>query len=162
MSNREYLEKVCAECPNVFVYGTLKRGHRANMKLARETFMGVGVTKDTFAVFGQGFPMALFYHKGHPLRGEVYRIENVETFGRLDYYEGYPSFYNRTVIDVLLGDETVKAWIYFIPGSYFPGRLGVTESHISEYRRVSTQHYPGNDGIIDWGSDVSKGLSKAS
>jgi gamma-glutamylcyclotransferase (GGCT)/AIG2-like uncharacterized protein YtfP len=101
----------------VFVYGTLKRGGFYNRVLEGSTFIDVAETKDNLALFDLGaYPaVVLGLPSNTPVRGEVFEI-NEETFLELDRIEGYPYFYSRTPIPVIL-DETgaeVDVWIYFL------------------------------------------------
>ncbi|NIP41348.1 MAG: gamma-glutamylcyclotransferase, partial [candidate division Zixibacteria bacterium] len=43
------------------------------------------------------------------ITGEVYEVDD-QTFANLDRLEGYPSFYNRIMIDT----EHGEAWMYYI------------------------------------------------
>lgn len=111
---------------NVFVYGTLKRGHRAEHFLDRSHFIGSAASFDKFEVFGDSFPLAVPSENGHRLLGELYQVTE-DTRASLDQYEGYPSFYSRSLRDFELttpprsfdvnekGQFLVEAWMYFIP-----------------------------------------------
>lgn len=95
----------------VFVYGTLKSGHRANLKLKDEAFVARGLTSERFVIHGSGFPMAFFDPEGHRIFGEVYEVSE-STMAELDIYEGYPRFYDRKIIGI---DGIGEAWMYYIP-----------------------------------------------
>lgn len=107
----------------VFVYGTLKRGFRANYMLDTGTFLGEAETPPIFRMFGSAFPW-LYLATGKDdfgwcVRGEVYEI-NEPTFRVLDRYEGCPGLYFRQKFTVRpltsfkgYGEDQVNAWIYF-------------------------------------------------
>ena len=89
------------------VYGTLRRGWWNSHRIENSTFLG------EFRI-----PGFIMYHLGGfpgVVRGdgeitvEVYNIKP-EQFASCDRLEGYPSFYNRELIDTPVG----KAWIYII------------------------------------------------
>jgi len=107
-------------CPRVFVYGTLKSGYGNNRVI---TGNGGGfklndaqTLEGTFKMYGHGmpFPYASVDHAdGGMIIGEVYRT-TLEAFVRCDSLEGYPSFYNRKIIEVVTPNgQTCEAWIYF-------------------------------------------------
>lgn len=110
----------------VFVYGTLKKGQRANHRLGENArLVGTGRSLTVYEMFGGSFPMILYATDGRPVLGEVYEIEK-NTLDDLDRYEGYPSFYNRRQIYIQLldHDRLVQAWIYYIPkkGDWVPAK----------------------------------------
>jgi gamma-glutamylcyclotransferase (GGCT)/AIG2-like uncharacterized protein YtfP len=45
------------------------------------------------------------------IHGELYEIDNA-TFQNCDRLEGYPHFYNRTVVEVEGADGNNQAWVY--------------------------------------------------
>ena len=94
----------------VAVYGTLKRGHRANDMLNSASLVGVGRTALTYRMTDVGFPMLERDSAGHPVVVEVYDDPN---WDRLDSYEGVPSLYERHVVDIAMDDgSTEQAYIY--------------------------------------------------
>lgn len=50
-----------------------------------------------------------------PVVVELYEVDNA-SMSRLDRLEGYPSYYNRRIVDVHTEDGIQKAWIYFQQG----------------------------------------------
>lgn len=104
----------------VAVYGTLRTGesnHRSMVR-ANGTSMGLGKTVENYNLYSLGgFPKVSLTRNDHevPVVVEVFETDERGLTGPLDGLEGYPSFYNRTLVDVLLDSgETVKAWIYHI------------------------------------------------
>ena len=106
----------------VFVYGTLRKGQRADL-----TKMGGGVTFISKDVIN-----GLMYHIGtYPgvktidtvvtpfnpekpiIQGEIFRIEHPNIITLMDAYEGYPSLFDRQEI---LTRSTKKVWVYtYVP-----------------------------------------------
>lgn len=125
----------------VFVYGTLRKGERANHKMGSE-FIGPAVSLDKFKVWGTGFPMAVVSDDGHPLRGEIYEVSPETLRGTLDPYEGYPHFYTRALFEFVSGDEHHIAWMYFIPTEQAEG-YSMPESYLQ----------PADDGTLNWSSN---------
>ena len=104
----------------VAVYGTLRKGwgnHRS-MKDAKGKFVGQGKTRENYNLYSLGpFPAVSMANTDNetPVVVEVYRVEKEGLTGPLDGLEGYPGFYNRTKVDVVLeGDNQVEAWLYHI------------------------------------------------
>jgi len=109
------------ECRHVFVYGTLKRGHGNHKLLRAATFMGTTRTKGRYALGDIGFPYAfpetvipshLHSRLCHPVVGECYMLHSPSTLETLDHLEGYPTHYDRTVVELL---NLQQAWMYVMP-----------------------------------------------
>ena len=101
----------------VAVYGSLRKGLHNHSLLEDATFLGSERIKG-FNMHSLGsFPFITT--RGSTDKSEitieVYEVTPAE-FRRLDTLEGYPSFYDRTLVDTSHG----QAWIYFIDkdGSY--------------------------------------------
>jgi len=80
---------------NVFVYGTLKRGHGNNGLLVdyNAVFVGEAVTVQPYLMLYAGIPYVVEYLpygsiEPHPVQGEVYQVSD-ECLSRLDSLEGY-------------------------------------------------------------------------
>lgn len=111
------------ETKPVFVacYGSLRSlmgNHRVNA-MAGGTVVGLGRTKDNYDLFAycSGFPSVSLEHSdnGLPVRVEVYETTEAGLTGPYDRLEGYPNFYNRTLIPVVLDDGSeVGCYIYHI------------------------------------------------
>jgi len=109
-----------------FVYGTLKQGfhnHRV-MKHAGGEFVGEATLSGATMYSLGGFPGIVLDDSDNTVVGEVYSVKD---FAPLDYLEGYPSFYDRKVVETSLG----KAWVYFLPQSSVKG-LSVVKNGVWE------------------------------
>lgn len=106
----------------VAVYGSLRTGMenaRVNNR-AGATSIGEGFTKNNAGLYRYGmayFPMVALNDASadKPVRVEVFQTTQEGLEGPYDSLEGYPTFYNRTQIPVVLDTgEEVVAWIYHI------------------------------------------------
>lgn len=110
-------EKELIECDRVFVYGTLKRGKSNHSILQNADFLVTTETRDGYCLGNVGFPYAFpsgvtpdeYKNLLFPVRGEVFKIADQDTFQALDWLEGYPWHYNRKIVEVAAG---MKAWMY--------------------------------------------------
>ena len=94
----------------IFVYGTLKRGRRANYLLANSRFLGEGSIEGYDMYLVVDFP-AIVKGKGI-VKGEVYEIDE-ETLKELDNYEGFPLLYDRVLESVnLYNGKEIEAYVY--------------------------------------------------
>ena len=107
-------------CQRVFVYGTLKSDYGNNRVITGDgggfKLNDAQTVEGTFKMYGHGMPFpyaTLDNDDGGMIIGEVYRT-TLEAFVRCDSLEGYPSFYNRKIIQVITpSGQTCEAWIYF-------------------------------------------------
>eukprot|EP01012_Entosiphon_sulcatum_P017349 TRINITY_DN22135_c0_g1_i1.p1 TRINITY_DN22135_c0_g1~~TRINITY_DN22135_c0_g1_i1.p1 ORF type:complete len:155 (-),score=17.68 TRINITY_DN22135_c0_g1_i1:8-442(-) len=114
-------------------YGSLRTGlENAGMNAAAEaTSVGEGWTNSpaVLARFGQQyFPMlSLHAFDGatpKPVRVEVFATTQNGIEQHYDRLEGYPEFYNRSRIGVILDDgREVEAWIYHIEDATRRGQI---------------------------------------
>ena len=95
----------------VFVYGSLKQGFGNHRLLESATFLGLDTTPPDYTMYSLGGFPGIIPKGNTPIQGEVYEVDQ-DQFERLDMLEGYPSFYNRKLIDTAHGD----AWIYYLNG----------------------------------------------
>lgn len=110
------LEESIELCPNLFVYGTLKRNFGNHRVLEEGEYLQDGrISSGKFTMLDLGaFPALVQDKEGTDIHGELYRV-NTQSLRSCDWLEGYPSFYNREVVDVNLSvGNTVKAWVYFL------------------------------------------------
>jgi gamma-glutamylcyclotransferase (GGCT)/AIG2-like uncharacterized protein YtfP len=96
----------------VFVYGTLKRGHRVRGldHFGSAEFVGESETVDSdYNMWCLGAFPAISMDGESRVRGEVWDVDD-GVMAVLDNIEGYPDFYNRTQVSTTQGD----AWVYFL------------------------------------------------
>lgn len=104
----------------VAVYGSLRKGLHNHALLHNADFKGTAVANG-FKMFSMGsFPFITHQDatEQDTIQIEVYAV-TPEEMRNLDRLEGFPSFYNRELIDTPYG----KAWIYYIDnerGGYAP------------------------------------------
>jgi gamma-glutamylcyclotransferase (GGCT)/AIG2-like uncharacterized protein YtfP len=102
----------------VFVYGSLKRGERNARHMGRSTLVGLARTRAEFTLVElDGYPGLVAGGQAH-VEGEVYLVP-VDHLPRLDRFEGHPSLYERTRIE--LSDGT-SAFAYLLSPSHARGR----------------------------------------
>jgi len=113
----------------LFVYGTLQRGCDNHRLLEGSSeFCGTACTVIPYPLVVEGLPYLLNQpNRGKCVRGELYSVENFETWKRLDRLEGHPTHYRRGYIEVCcptLNDDltVVTAQTYFyacnLPSNY--------------------------------------------
>lgn len=106
----------------VFVYGTLKSGGlvRGLDKFPGATIVGKATTiyPDYDMIDLGSFPGVVL--KGtNKIVGEVWEVD-AETLELLDQMEGYPAFYDRTVVHTTEG----KAWMYYLERDEYQDYIG--------------------------------------
>jgi gamma-glutamylcyclotransferase (GGCT)/AIG2-like uncharacterized protein YtfP len=107
-------------CTRVFVYGSLKEGEWNNRILSSSERLTTTKTLTKFALGDVGFPYAFppsavpaeYDHLLYPVRGEVFEVHTDKVFAALDSLEGFPSHYDRSIVDLESGH---RAWMYFQP-----------------------------------------------
>ena len=104
----------------VAVYGSLRSGMEnegVNHQAGAES-LGEGFTQNKYRLSQYGrayFPVVSLTEEKTPLRVEVWKTNEKGLTNNYDMLEGYPSFYNRTQIPVILDSgEKIDAWIYHI------------------------------------------------
>lgn len=104
-----------------FVYGTLKRGHRAHHHIEKQTFLEAAVTAAGYRLFNIGeFPGLVRDETGGSIQGELWTLD-AAALAVLDDYEGVAEgIYERALID--LNDGT-QAETFF----YLRPTLGLTD-----------------------------------
>ena len=100
---------------NLFVYGTLKEGHRLHTYLNRGKFVGLG-RLDNFTLYTNGsYPMCVKSKKNEYVLGEVYQFgfwEWLLSFPIIDMIEGS---YKRETHNVTLlngGNSKVEVYVW--------------------------------------------------
>lgn len=99
----------------LFVYGTLKRGSHLDYHMVGCEFLGTATTSPVFKMFDLGYFPALVLADGYHISGEVYEVDSLDDFDRL---EDFPRLYTRGRFDV--GPYT--AWIYYA-SEWLAGRI---------------------------------------
>lgn len=104
----------------LFVYGTLKQGFHNHHCLGPNATLvsdNAAILRFKMRSLG-GFPA--IYETGEvkdSIKGELYEVDDIG-FKQCDRLEGYPSFYNRKLVDVSnIVDNTMnidKAWVYYM------------------------------------------------
>jgi len=92
----------------VAVYGSLRNGLGNHRMLTTAEPYGDDVTEKEWQMFSLGAYPGII-PGGESINIEVYKVNDL-VFNSLDRLEGYPSFYNRRIINTKFGD----AWIYFL------------------------------------------------
>ena len=95
---------------NLFVYGTLMKGQRADWFLDGCECRGRYILKD-FAMYDLGSFPGIVEKKGESTVGEVYTIR-AEMLPFLDSYEGEGSLYLRKAVMVSNESESIKTYVY--------------------------------------------------
>jgi gamma-glutamylcyclotransferase (GGCT)/AIG2-like uncharacterized protein YtfP len=104
----------------VATYGSLREGFHNNgvMKRANGEFQFNGITKENYNLYSLGsFPAVSLAHNYNetPVVVDVYEVDDDGLQGPLDTLEGYPNFYNRTLVTIVDGiGEEHQAWLYHI------------------------------------------------
>lgn len=105
---------------NVFVYGTLKKGHGNNWLLGASPLLGEALSIHEYDLYDGGFPYAVHISNSGTggttkIWGEIYTV-NDYVLKQLDGLEGHPNWYERFVRPFnLFTGEPVEAWIYEYP-----------------------------------------------
>jgi gamma-glutamylcyclotransferase (GGCT)/AIG2-like uncharacterized protein YtfP len=121
----------------VFVYGTLRRGGvRAMPELfPGAEFVGVAGVPGSLYDFGE-YPGLLLGGAGSPVAGEVYEVGE-DVLKELDAIEA-PAHYSRREVEVSLGGEGVKCWVYEPDLSLYPRRTLIASGDWIEYAKTKT------------------------
>jgi len=133
--------KALSLCERAFVYGTLKEGYGNNRLLFTSELLGTTETEGKFVLGNVGFPYAFppdAVPQQHekllfPVKGEMYKVDNVKTFVNLDILEGYPSHYQRRIVSF---ENGLDAWMYVQP-----------DWHNAQYCDVCTLS---DEGVWSW------------
>ena len=93
----------------VFVYGSLKRGHSNHGFLQGADFVGAHSTRAVYTLLDLGYFPGVIAGGTTAIQGEIYRIDD-DTLHALDRLEGHPEFYQRALIATPYGG----AYIYLL------------------------------------------------
>ena len=93
----------------VFVYGSLKRGHSNHGFLHGADLLGAHTTRAAYTLLDLGYFPGVISGGTTAIQGEIYRIDD-DTLRALDRLEGHPELYQREVIATPYG----SAYIYLL------------------------------------------------
>jgi len=98
----------------IFVYGTLKRGHRLHHHLAGQCFVGQARTRPEYRLVNCGwYPALIESSPGRSIDGEVWEVSG-ETLECLDEVEGVSNgLYIRRVIALQAPFDDAPVMTYF-------------------------------------------------
>lgn len=121
----------------VFVYGTLKRGHRNHYLLENSKFIGAGQTRRLFRMFDCGFPVLRTYSDrpspyNAKVRGEVYEVDE-QTLRRLDQLESEGRMYHRQWVRVQFGKTKSGRGIGCMAYAYIGDGMWVRQQRLRLY-----------------------------
>ena len=103
---------------NIFVYGTLKRGMSNSKYLPNYAIKHIqkATTKGTLYYISSGAYPCLKRCGNNLIHGELISVKDKyweEILANIDVLEGYPTFYNREIIQVINENgEKDFAWVY--------------------------------------------------
>ena len=94
----------------VFVYGTLKKGfyNHEYMNSKGDHAIFIQVATISGKMYDLGAYPAINLVEERLVHGEVYEISS-NILKQLDYLEGYPDLYSRTMIRI---NDEIQAWVY--------------------------------------------------
>ncbi|HVF42025.1 MAG TPA: gamma-glutamylcyclotransferase family protein [Pyrinomonadaceae bacterium] len=126
----------------VFVYGTLRRGGVRAMPglFPGSEFVGVAGVRGSLYDFGE-YPGLVLDGAGSPVAGEVYEVGE-DVLKELDDIEA-PAHYSRREVEVSLGGEGVRCWVYEPDLSLYPRRELIASGDWIEYAGTKTDR-PGD------------------
>jgi len=94
--------------------------------------LGKGLTKEKYAMYGDGIPFLVETEPVVNITGELYMVDQT-TFEILDILEGHPKWYKRKQVDIVVDGLEHKAWVYFNDKQ---GKLIKTGNYADYQRRV--------------------------
>ncbi len=103
----------------IFVYGTLKQGFGNHDRI----FGGFDIKITPAWTYGKLYDLGCFpalTEGNNTVYGELIEFDNPEILRRVDCLEGYKgtnhphNYYERRMIDVFVGSDTVNAWVYVL------------------------------------------------
>lgn len=98
----------------VAVYGSLRKGlHNHKMLGSERELVGEGIVRG-FGMYSLGLYPALTRVGRHTdVVVELYHVSD-DAMIDLDHLEGYPNYYTRKLCPIIIGDESVPAWVYYM------------------------------------------------
>ena len=123
----------------VFVYGSLRHGDKGAMSIRFPNAQFIAAAKVNGSLYDLGaYPGMLLNESDSLVIGEVYEVDD-ELLQKLDDFEA-SSRYRRKQVDVYLGTERRKAWLY-VPeydAEYYSDRTLITSGDWIEYAKMKT------------------------
>ena len=96
----------------LFVYGTLRKGFNNHGLIEDKPFITEAVIEGSLIL--EGWLPMVFPGPGLVV-GEIYQIDDVDSWRRLDRLEGHPGWYNRREVDATDADgKAYRVWVYFM------------------------------------------------
>jgi len=103
----------------LFVYGSLKQGFPNHNRI----FVGTDIKITPAWTYGKLYDLGYFpalTDGNNKVYGELIEFDNPEILQRVDYLEGFRgdnhphNYYERRMVDVFVGGNKVKAWVYVL------------------------------------------------
>jgi gamma-glutamylaminecyclotransferase len=97
----------------LFVYGTLKRGHRNHRLLADQTFLGEAETEPLYRSIDLGEHPGLIVDSGNGLAvmGELWLVSEC-CLAELDDFEEVPEPFIRAAVRIVGRDDDIQAYFW--------------------------------------------------
>lgn len=98
----------------IAVYGSLRRDFGNHRILKDSEYLGEFKTKELFDLYSLGAYPFISERGDTEITVELYKVVCPIIAQNLDRLEGYPSFYNRKVIEIKDFTSELKTYIYYI------------------------------------------------
>jgi gamma-glutamylcyclotransferase (GGCT)/AIG2-like uncharacterized protein YtfP len=129
----------------VFVYGTLRSGGAGAMSIRFPSSRFIADAEVSGSLYDLGaYPGLLLNESNSSTIGEVYEVDGA-TLNRLDDFEA-SSHYLRKQVEISLGTDRRKCWIYEPNPEFYSLRTLITSGDWIEYAKTKT-NWPG--GILN-------------
>jgi gamma-glutamylcyclotransferase (GGCT)/AIG2-like uncharacterized protein YtfP len=126
----------------VFVYGTLRRGGAGAMSIRFPNSKFISDAKVSGSLYDLGaYPGLLLNESNSIVSGEVYEVDD-EMLKNLDDFESSSNYWRKQV-EVSLGANRRKCWIYEPNPEYYSPRTLITSGDWIEYAKTKTD-WPGD------------------
>lgn len=124
----------------IFVYGSLLKCLENAGTIVRSNGEFISeATLENAAMYSYGpFPVVALGEEG-TVKGELYGVDTLEY---LDALEGYPEFYNRSLVKITLPDKTkLNGFVYHIPESKKEYALELPKIESGDWREAKFAEY---------------------
>jgi len=108
----------------VFVYGTLKRGFSNNAILGNSRLIGDWRTDPVFKMLHLGYFPGVVFPGEDSIKGELFEVNDV-IMEKLDVLEGYPTLFDKTMIETPHGPAYMYLYNQIPNRAYTDIRQGV-------------------------------------